>query len=249
MNKQRCIDVATTINMLTDTREELMEEDKSIPMKKASKCYITNIIVAGIVTSALIDTGAEVTCISEEFFNANKERFSQYPCLPLAGVAVTGPMGGKAVRLTRQIYADVQLPNNLVQFTFLIVPKLTRTCIIGIDILDEHKTIIDLDEKTLTFPHMDGKPAIRIMQDKGSESLEGQCRVSHVEFTVNSLSELENIPHKDKLPPDKPFQINITWPEIQEKVDENPDLKLEEKEKLGKILWKHRTVFRREPGL
>lgn len=114
--------------MLTNTREELTQEPGgTVKKKERSKCYIAIIQIAGIITQALIDTGAEVTCISEEFMNANRERFSRYPCLPLAGVAVAGPLGGKAIRLNKQIYADVQLPNIMIQLPFLIVPQLSRT--------------------------------------------------------------------------------------------------------------------------
>lgn len=88
--------------MLTNTREELKGESKSVILKKQLICYTTNIQVAGNVTNALIDAGAEITCVSEEFLNANKERFERYPSLPLAGVAVTGPMGGGGAVTTKR---------------------------------------------------------------------------------------------------------------------------------------------------
>lgn len=39
-------------------------------------------------TKALIDTGAEVTFISEEFLKDNEQTFKKYPTLPVSGVAV-----------------------------------------------------------------------------------------------------------------------------------------------------------------
>lgn len=53
-------------NMLTDTRNELMEEMLEQTTEKRSKCYIANLQIDGILTKALIDTGAEVTCISDD---------------------------------------------------------------------------------------------------------------------------------------------------------------------------------------
>ena len=70
----------------------------------------------------------------------NKERLQECPTLPINGVTLIGSIGGKTIRLSRQIYADVQLPNYTIQVVFLVVPKLSRPCIIGIDLLDEFKS-------------------------------------------------------------------------------------------------------------
>ena len=119
-------------NVLQRPREELLEESEGSGTKKNSKCYVANILIGGVLTSALIDTGAEVTCISEEFVNKNKERFQVCPTLPINGVTLVGPLGGKAIRLNKQIYADLQLPNHIIQVVFLVVPKLSRPCIPGV---------------------------------------------------------------------------------------------------------------------
>ena len=92
----------------------------------SSDVIVANILIGGVLTTALIDTGAEVTCISEEFINQNKERLRECPTLPVNGVTLIGPIEGKAIRLRRQIYADVQLPNYMIQVVFLVVPKLSR---------------------------------------------------------------------------------------------------------------------------
>ena len=125
VTNNRQIDVAEGIiiqnNMLQQPREELLKESGEIAMRKRTNCYAAYILIGGILTTALIDTGAAVTCLSE------------CPTLPINGVTLVGPMGGKAIRLRRQIYADVQLSNYLIQVVFLVVPKLSRPCIIGMD--------------------------------------------------------------------------------------------------------------------
>ena len=67
------IDVAPGIrihkNILQQPREELFEEPEENKQNKHSKCYVANIFIRGNVTTALIDTGAEVTCISEEWYS------------------------------------------------------------------------------------------------------------------------------------------------------------------------------------
>ena len=136
-------EIILSTNTLQQTREDVIEESDDIKISKRSKCYVEYIIIGGIMTTALIDMGAEVTCLSEEFVNNNKERLQDYPTLPVNDLTIIGPMGGKAIRLSKQIYTDVQLPDTLIQVIFLEVLKLSRPCIIGIDLLDELKSKID----------------------------------------------------------------------------------------------------------
>ena len=160
-------------NVLQRPRDELLEETEETGAKKRSICYVANILVGGILTIALIDTGAEVTCVSEEFVNKSRERLQECPTLPINRVILVGPVGGKAIKLNKEIYADLQLPNHIIQVIFLVVPKLSRPCIIGIVLLDEFRSHIDLDSKTISFPHLEGKPSIRIVNETQSSIQKG----------------------------------------------------------------------------
>ena len=53
--------------MLQQPRKELLEESGETGMRKRTNCYMANILIGGILTTALIDTGAEVTCLLEEY--------------------------------------------------------------------------------------------------------------------------------------------------------------------------------------
>ena len=100
--------------MLQQPREELLKESGETGMRKRTKCYLANILIGGILTTVLIDTGAEVTCLLEGFVKKNKKRLQVCPTLPINGVSLVGPMGEKAIRLRKKIYAEVQLPNYLI---------------------------------------------------------------------------------------------------------------------------------------
>ena len=86
------IDVASEIIIHTDVlqrrREEILEEPGNTETRRRSRCYVANILMGGVLTTALIDTGAEVTCISEEFVNKNKERLQECATLPINGVTL-----------------------------------------------------------------------------------------------------------------------------------------------------------------
>ena len=178
----------------------------------------------------MIDTGTEVTCISEEFGIKNKERLQNYPSLPINEVTLIEPMGGKAIRLNKQIYADIQLPDHIIQVVFLVVPKLSRPCIIGIDLLDEFKSCIDLDSKTISFTHLEGKPSIRIVNEETTAPPEKEKR------SINSIRKIRD-------------DIEVERDEIRSKIEETSIMNVETREELEKILWKHKAVFRKEPGI
>ena len=148
---------------------------------KQSKCYVANLVVGGVSTTALIDIGAEVTCLSEELINKNQEQFKKYPVLSMSGVTVKGPIGGTAERVNKQIYSKLQLSNCNIQVVFVIITSLSRPCIIGVDLLDELKSNIDLDTKRIVFPYLEGKPSIKIIKEEiGTLTEEEKLEISEV---------------------------------------------------------------------
>ena len=86
------LEIVVHSNMLQQSRDKLLEETGEMEAKKRSKFYVANILIGGILITTLIDTGAEVTCIPEEFVNRNKERLQEYPTLPINGVTLIGPL-------------------------------------------------------------------------------------------------------------------------------------------------------------
>lgn len=52
-------------HMLRRTRDELLKEPPQAEIERKSKCYTTYIQVGGILMKALVDPGAEITCISK----------------------------------------------------------------------------------------------------------------------------------------------------------------------------------------
>ena len=86
------LEIVVHSNMLQQSRDKLLEETGEMEAKKRSKFYVANILIGGILITTLIDTGAEVTCIPEEFVNRNKERLQEYSTLPINGVTLIGPL-------------------------------------------------------------------------------------------------------------------------------------------------------------
>lgn len=87
------------INGLFYHREDLITEKEEKGIKRRFKFYVVYLRFRGVNPTALIDTAAEVTCISEEFLKENVQIFREYPILPPRGIAVEGPVGGKIIKI------------------------------------------------------------------------------------------------------------------------------------------------------
>ena len=140
-----------------------------------------------------------------------------------------GILGGKAIRFNQQIYADIQLANHVIQVVFLLVLKLSRSCIIGIDLIDEFRSHIELDSKTISFPYLEGKPLIRIINEE-------------LTTTPRETKQILNSIQTGK------YETEIDRNEIKVKVEEISPTNLEVKKQLEDILWRHRAVLRKKPG-
>lgn len=77
----------------------LCEVNVEFQDKKSYKCPKIKVQVQGVNVEALIDTGSEITCISEDFYNENHSSFEECPCLPVVGTTVTGATGGRPVKI------------------------------------------------------------------------------------------------------------------------------------------------------
>ncbi|XP_033222735.1 uncharacterized protein LOC117176592 [Belonocnema kinseyi] len=132
---------------------------------------------------------------------------------------------------------------------FLVVPCLSRTCIIGINVLDEHRANINLDTKTLTFPYLEGQPAIRIVKDEEKKRPNESYNICRVNSETLDSIKWEQISTEREETLAENLPLNILQDEIQEKINENINLIYEEKKQLGEILCRHKKVFRRKPGL
>ena len=77
----------------TDITKELLEEDNTEIME--TKTGLTEVIVTmeGKSFKTLIDTGNEISVISEHILGELKEINKNIPSLPIAGVTLVGVMG------------------------------------------------------------------------------------------------------------------------------------------------------------
>ena len=132
-----------------DFREELLEEEENQPIRKY-RCPTIYINVEGNNLMALADSGSQVSCLSEKYYEDNLPVFKNCPVLPIVGTSVVGATGGRPVKLKKQIFVTLGIGELRCKATFLIIPQLSKDCVVGIDVLKPLGGMINLKNNTLT---------------------------------------------------------------------------------------------------
>ena len=147
--------------------------------------------------------GSEITCISENFFENNKNKLKNCKILPIVGTSVVGATGAKPIKLKHQIYADLNINDETYSCVFIIIPKLNKNCILGIDVLKKLKGRINIEENYVILRNEDKELKIEFIND------EEKCiRVIH-EVNIKPSENLTNIDAED-------FANEIDYPEKYE---------------------------------
>ena len=94
-----------------DPRQDLLHDvEGSAANLSLLRCPELSIFIEGI--KALLDTGSEITCISQEFYEKHSNIFKGKPTFPICGKVIKGATGDKTTRLKRQILLDVKFGNS-----------------------------------------------------------------------------------------------------------------------------------------
>ena len=116
-------------------RQELLEEEDTKVVDR--KTGLTEVIVTieGKSYKTLIDTGSEISIISENVMGELKEINKNIPSLPVAGVTVVGVTGVRSKRITRQVQLNILINGIEFENTFLVVKGLSLDVILGLSLI------------------------------------------------------------------------------------------------------------------
>lgn len=155
-----CIEKNIIINLLTKselkaneswvepeeiTAASLFDEEDQIISKSTeisrSEFYIK---IFGEKVLCLLDTGCDISCISEDFWENIKGRSDKIPLLPIKPIQIRGAIGQKSAKVQQMILLPVNIQGEDIDTHFLIVPNLIRPVIIGFDWLVKHGILLNL---------------------------------------------------------------------------------------------------------
>lgn len=110
-----------------------------------SQCPQVTGYLGKVRVDALIDTGSQVTCLDQYFYERNKGNF-QHENLPVSSIRVVTAVKKKSQPIKNQILADFNMGKYVVKMNFLIVKDLSQDCIIGYDFIRHNVTRINIEE-------------------------------------------------------------------------------------------------------
>lgn len=141
----------TISSAFVEIMEDLLDCNDAYHTKIKVKCPEVAIKLNEVSVIALIDTGSEISALSEEWFNQHKEELKPYEMLRMHNTVVKGAIGSKSKNITRQILIKTEIGGRIDDCVFVIVPGLIRDCIVGIELLEEGGGVLDLADKKLSF--------------------------------------------------------------------------------------------------
>lgn len=142
----------TRFNDDLDFSSESETEGEILLSKPLSKSPIINAKIADMNVGILIDSGSEITVISEIFYNVISKRVN-IPILPVTNLAIKVAIGGKQQRIKAQVLVPVEIPMAKIRFDVkcFVAPGLNCDILFGFDWLTDYKANVDFDKATLLF--------------------------------------------------------------------------------------------------
>lgn len=140
-------------NPLTDPRRDLLEECDFEHEVAKSHSPVIQIVLYGIAFPALIDTGSEVCCFSEEVWSQLSSFHKLVPTFPCTGVKVTGAFKVRQRRVKQQSLLTFSINDQEITYEFLLIPDLVYPVILGIDLLRYLQVKIDLESDCINYKY------------------------------------------------------------------------------------------------
>ena len=136
---------AAMYDYVEDLQKEFEDaEAKGKPRKRFPTSPHITLLIREISVMALIDTGSQITCLSETFFREISKQ-EKYPTLPVTNVMVISAIGKNKIPVRNQTLLTLQVAEITIRTVFLIIPNLTSKMILGNDWLFDNRAVLDYD--------------------------------------------------------------------------------------------------------
>jgi len=126
---------------------------------------------------ALIDTGASISAVSENFLAVIKDFIHSRK--PVKSFSVSLSVGNATkVSVVEQVEFIIEICNKQILWRFYVVPNLNNAIVLGMDFLVSHNVNIRCSDNKLAIPNVINKYAVQKMQSINSQSKPSQCESS-----------------------------------------------------------------------
>nr|CAH7764166.1 unnamed protein product [Callosobruchus chinensis] len=177
--------------------------------------------VAGVSIGVLIDSGSQVSAVSDKFLKMIKH---DIPKLPVSNVAVKLAVGARPEKIKEQVYLPLEVDNVTFDENFLVIPKLNVDVLLGCDFLMNRKVKLDFVKNAVIISVENVKHEIcfNVSRERGPT------------LSVNYLGNMDR------------HQYSVL--EFEKVVQMSENFQKQEQSKLLQLLLNYRDVFSETPG-
>jgi hypothetical protein len=248
-----------TCTLFEDPRDILLSETEHNTVERhRHKCPKLNGKVNNENLIILIDSGAELSCISTEFYERIKS-FSPVPELPVVGITVVGVTGKKSKPIRKQCFIKLCLEDNGErEVCLLVVDNLAVPVVLGADWLhffkakieECHLEIIEEGGASIVPFHFDGEESkesfsfkINIESGLNGTSEDTKVRVSsaYVQQRLQAAKHRIQAQNNDNKTPSIEDIVTL--------INNIPDIDTQQRNSLVHMLVENINVFSTKPGL
>lgn len=233
------------VNTIFDNIRDFLLEEEQTEAREMSlpdvSCPQIAIELNDTTVHALIDTGSKITCISEEVYAKNLALWSNCPCLPVTNLQASGFTGEKSVRIKKQILLNVKFIDQTVQLVFLIIPKLIKECILGIDAQKQLNAHFDVGNEVFSIWPSFWPARIKINYGTGVLALTDRQNINNAYSYISDQNHIF-IQHITSSSDD------LSVDTVKKKIGNLSTLNAQQKNSLCDLVWKFRKIFDKNPG-
>ena len=125
---------------------------------------MVKISIGDKITKALSDSGAQISCINEQFLNSTT--FRNTPLQKSVVSTIIGA-GGTNHKVKGQIRLPVNFDGSIINQTFQVVASLRSPVILGMDFLVANKVSLNIGDKMMIINHKGVKKVPLVKRDSG----------------------------------------------------------------------------------
>lgn len=209
--------------------------------------------VEGVMTTALLDSGSETSCISEDFFKELLSINKNLATLPVVGGVTVVGATGKSRKVVTQVFITINIDGMSIDVVCLVVNNLIRNLLLGVDWCYHNRVNICFDKGEVSINNqIISDSLIRIGRHKKTEySTVASSILSYKpqelerSLQVNALAS-EGQP---RCQVDETDGDSIDETTIRDTINRQDLLSLQQKQQLIQLLLEYKDVFSERPGL
>lgn len=218
---------------------------------------------------ALLDSGASVSAISEDFFVKIKvwaPTPKSLSILPVTGVTISTAVRGRSRKINRQVFIPLHVFEHGAPGIFLVVPHLATSIILGDDWLTRHGAVIDYLLHQVNFPRWGKSHSFRIDKENVPATQITRMGVhvapepvvqSGIEYCLSSVIMCSQFSAPERISPVK-YPINyinhenplgaLSRGQFEDRIGCSQQISKNQKDHVIRLLEEYQDVFSDRPG-